>query len=136
MLDKCKRSNKFASLKLLSCNCIICTLFYGLTMEQFLIQVPSKVRYMWWKVRVHQKFLYTVLPPNSRPPNSLSLQIHDFASITWIFLIHGLKKISLPIHWRKIRELGVVRPQTQFTDFQFTENSWSQKTWIGRKHCM
>ena len=35
-----------------------------------------------------------------------------------------------------IRKLGVVRPHTyfQFADFQFTENSWSQKSQIGRSY--
>ena len=31
----------------------------------------------------------TMLPPNSRPPNLVSSQIHGFIPISWKFLIHG-----------------------------------------------
>ena len=31
------------------CNCIIRTIFYGLTIEQFLIQVPSEVKHTCWR---------------------------------------------------------------------------------------
>ena len=43
----------------------------------------------------------TVLPPNSRLPNSRSLQIHGFVSISRKLLIHGFRSkftIFLPIH--------------------------------------
>ena len=40
----CKRSAILLPLKHLSSNCIISTLFYCLTMKQFFIKVPSKVR--------------------------------------------------------------------------------------------
>ena len=37
----------------------------------------------------------TVLPPNSRPPNSLSSQIHGFISISIKLLIHEFPPNSL-----------------------------------------
>ena len=40
----------------------------------------------------------TVLPPNSRLPNSRSLQIHGFVSISRKLLIHGFRSKILPIH--------------------------------------
>ena len=41
---------------------------------------------------------YTVLLPNSRPPNSLSSQIHGFISISIKLLIHGFIRKILLIH--------------------------------------
>ena len=40
----------------------------------------------------------TVLPPNSRLPNSRSLQIHGFVSISRKLLIHGFRSKILQIH--------------------------------------
>ena len=40
----------------------------------------------------------SVLPPNSRPPNSLSPQIHGFISISIKLLIHGFIRKILLIH--------------------------------------
>ena len=45
-----------------------------------------------------KKKQYTVLPPNSRPPNSRSSQIHGFVSISRKLLIHGFRSKILPIH--------------------------------------
>ena len=105
-----------------------------------------------WNKRVHIILLKrgrgTVLPPNSRPPNSLSSQIHGFISISIKLLIHGFIRKILLIHGfiRKnpsnslffliiLQWIGREFVNYEFTDFQFTENSWSQKTWIGRSHC-
>ena len=82
-----------------------------------------------------------MLPPNSRPPNSLSLQIHahGFISISKKLLIHGyIRKNSsnsrvflIILQWIESKIVNY-----EFMDFKFTEISWSQKMWIGRLHCM
>ena len=39
---------------------------------------------------IYCKYVNTVLPPNSRPPNSLSSQIHGFIPISIKLLIRGV----------------------------------------------
>ena len=41
------------------------------------------------EIQTNEKKSTIVLPPNSRPPNSLSPQIHSFISISKKLLIHG-----------------------------------------------
>ena len=61
-------------------------------------------------------------PPNSRinekkPPNS---RINEKKTYQFTVILQWIE--------RKIKNFV-------FTDFKFTENSWSQKTWIGRSYC-